>query len=170
VPEISDVESEWYTWFSNPEITKYLTDRYWPNSKQRQLEFCESLSQNSEKLVLLIVSRENDELLGVCSLSNINWVHSFCDLSIVVVPKKHRTGATAIETFNLLIKIAFDKLNLRNIKCYTVELNKASLALQTLFGFKVCGVIPNLFEYDSVLTGLVISVLSKSQRRIRDKI
>ena len=43
-PIEDDVYGGWYEWFSDEEITKYLTERHWPNSQDTQLDFYKSLN------------------------------------------------------------------------------------------------------------------------------
>ena len=54
-PEMDDVlHSSWYTWFSDPEVTKYLGDsRYWPNTKDSQLKFYESSKDSTDRTYFL---------------------------------------------------------------------------------------------------------------------
>mgnify|MGYP000190897343 FL=1 len=42
-PTEEDASGRWYEWFSDEETTKYLVDRYWPNSIESQLVFLKSL-------------------------------------------------------------------------------------------------------------------------------
>ena len=42
-PTEDDVQGKWHEWFSDEKITKYMSDRFWPNSKEAQLEFYKSL-------------------------------------------------------------------------------------------------------------------------------
>ena len=46
-PTLEDVEGDWYEWLSDPEITKYLPERYWPNSIESQIEFFNNLAFHS---------------------------------------------------------------------------------------------------------------------------
>ena len=36
-PTEDDVQGKWHEWFSDEEITKFMCDRFWPNSKEAQL-------------------------------------------------------------------------------------------------------------------------------------
>ena len=38
-PSADDIEGNWYQWFSDPKVTQYLGDRYWPNSIESQSAF-----------------------------------------------------------------------------------------------------------------------------------
>ena len=165
VPEVEDVDKGWYEWFSDPEITKYLVDRTFPNTKQKQLNFLSELTTDSSRLVLLICDINSDEIIGVTSLSNINWVHKYADLGIVIGNSNYRSGNFAIEAVSLILEIAFQRFNLQNVRGFTVEANIGSLAIQKYFGFIECGRIPNLVQYDKKYFSLVITVLHRENLR-----
>ena len=48
-PIIEDVKGDWYQWFSDPESTQYLADRYWPNTVESQMEFYEATKTSKER-------------------------------------------------------------------------------------------------------------------------
>ena len=43
-PEKKDLDGKWYEWLSDPDITQYFADRSWPNTKERQKVFFESIN------------------------------------------------------------------------------------------------------------------------------
>lgn len=158
-PTIDDVGGRWYQWFSDREITQYLGDRYWPNTIEMQRDFFESNKTQREKLILSICHKENDEHIGVCSLASINWVHRFAELSLIIGEKKYRNGLFAIETVSLLLNIAFNRLNLNNIKASYNTANPHTPVLLKIFGFSEVGRFKKIdfFEgnyYDSIFLQL----------------
>lgn len=163
VPESDDAESNWYTWLSDPEITKFLVDRFWPNSRTEQLKFINDSITKRDRLVLLICNNDNDKLIGVGSLSAINWVHRYADLSIIIADKQYERGAVVIDAFLQFIEIAFSKLNLENLKCSTAEENLHSIMLQKFFEFEFIGKIPNLLHIRGKKLALVYSYISKEK-------
>jgi len=145
-PIREDVEGEWYEWFSDEETTKFLESRFWPNSKESQLKFYNSLHDDKNKLVLSIILKSNDKHIGVISLGNINWVHRYADIGIVIGDKQFNQGVYATEAYALILKTAFLKLNLNNVRASYCKAHKNSEALLKLFRFKVAG------EYEKLLT------------------
>ena len=63
-PTEEDALGNWHEWFSDEQTTKYLVERFWPNSKEAQLEFFRSL-EDRNRLVLSIVTKANDRHIGV---------------------------------------------------------------------------------------------------------
>lgn len=163
-PEMNDVTSSpWHTWFSDPEVTKYMGDsRYWPNTIDSQLKFYESLKDSTDRLVLLIHDKDSDEHIGVCNLSDINWVHRHAFLALVIGEEKYRKGPVAIETMSLLLDISFNRLNLKNIRASHISTNPYTPALCKLFGFKEVGRFENLLYHFGEYVDQVHLQLSRS--------
>ena len=138
-PSADDIEGNWYQWFSDPDVTQYLGDRYWPNTKESQSAFFRSIKNSRERLVLCICLAENDEHIGVCNLSAINWVNRHADIALVIGNIKYRNGAIAVETMSLLLDIAFNRLNLLNICAGHISTNPNTPVLLKMFGFREVG-------------------------------
>ncbi|HJO61667.1 MAG TPA: GNAT family protein [Desulfobacterales bacterium] len=160
-PTEEDVRGKWHEWFSDEETTKYLESRFWPNSKESQLAFYNSLQMDRNKLVLSIVMLSSDEHFGVISLNNINWVHRFGDIGIVIGEKTYCNGVYAIEAYSLILKIAFLRLNLLNVKAGYCVANKSSGAILELFKFKTVGMYKKLFMVDGKKEDCVVNYLDK---------
>ena len=160
-PTEEDARGKWHEWFSDEETTKYLSDRFWPNSKEAQVEFYYSLLKNRNCIVLSVVKKIKDEHIGVVSLNKINWIHRYADISIVIGEKEYRTSPYATEAFALLIKIAFLQLNLLNLKSAYAKSNKGSEALHKLFKFKKVGNYQKLLCIDGKYDDLVLETLDR---------
>lgn len=157
-PTEEDALGKWHEWFSDEQTTKYLADRFWPNSREAQLEFFKSLGDKS-RLVLSVVSKSNDEHIGVVSLSSINWVHRYADVTIVIGEKNYNKGAYSIEAFGLILKVAFLRLNLRTVKSAYANSNDASRTIHSVFKFTKVGEYKNLLYIDGHYDDLVVSML-----------
>ena len=64
-------DSEWYSWFNSPKITKYLPELGgFPNTKSDQEKF---FAQNKDKRLILIIFNKFNIAKGVISLSAIDF-------------------------------------------------------------------------------------------------
>jgi len=159
-PTEEDVLGRWHEWFSDEETCKYLGDRFWPNSKEAQLDFWKSLKDRS-RLVLSIVTIEDDKHIGVASLSSINWVHRYAELTTVIGEKEYRKGVYAIDACSMVLKIAFIRLNLRIVKGSRAKSNKAAEYIDRLFNYTVVGEYKNLMCIDGKYDDVVLVMLDK---------
>ena len=159
-PTEEDALGRWHEWFSDEETTKYLGECFWPNTKEAQLDFLKSL-EDRNRLVLSIVTIENDEHIGVVSLSSINWVHRYASVAIVIGEREYRKGAYSMETLGLILKIAFVRLNLRTVKSTYVKSNEASRSMHKVFKFKEIGEYENLICIDGQYDNAVVAMLDR---------
>ena len=162
-PNKSDLEGRWYEWFSDPKITKYLDSRYWPNSREMQTAYFDSLQNDRSKLVLSIIESNENKHIGIVSLSNINWVHRNADIGIVIGEEDYSKGIYATEAYSLILKAAFHRLNLLNIKAGHRKSNKNSEAILKLFQFEVGGVLKNMEQTDGIYEDVIVSYLSREK-------
>jgi len=158
--EEADARGEWYEWFSDIETTKYMSDRYWPNSEEEQVEFQQSL-KGRDRLALAVVDIETDKHIGVASLAALNWVHRYGDVALVIGDKEFRKGAYAFETLSLMLKIAFLKLNLRNVKGSYVKGNEFTETLLKVMRFKTIGSFEGLCWVDGDWRDVVYGCLGQ---------
>ena len=168
-PTQEDAMGSWYEWFSDEDTTRYLDARYWPNSLESQAEFYDSLNSDKSKLVLSIIETTNNRHIGVVSLSSINWVHRHADIGIVIGNKDFTRGVYAAETYALILRIAFKRLNLKNVRAGYCRSNKASEALLTLYKFKVAGIYENMMTIDGKEEDVVLTYLDCESWRKRNK-
>ena len=87
---ISDAKGDWYKWLNDPEVTKFLTNQFWPNTKEKQINFVKQSINSKERLLFSICLKKNDKHIGQCSLSGINWVHRYADIALLIGNKKFR--------------------------------------------------------------------------------
>ena len=161
-PTREDALGSWHEWLSDEETTRWLNMRYWPNSVENQIKFFESLEKTTSRLVLSIVDIDSDKHIGICSLSHINWVHRYCDIAIIIGDHKFRNGRYTLEAMNLLIRVAFFRLNMRNIKSTYSLSNESSHLMHQLLKFREVGRVPSLYWDRGTYVDEVISVLSFS--------
>lgn len=160
-PTMEDAEGNWYQWFSDPEITKYLVDRYLPNSKESQIDFFRSLKDSRDRIVFSICKIENDEHIGVCGLSSINWFHSNADLTYVIGIEQPDNANIIIEAVRLLLESAFNRMNLMNLRSVHAGSNSVTPLIDKMFGFKPIGILTDFIICDGKRDDVHISQLSK---------
>ena len=144
-PTKEDLNGKWHEWFSDPEVTRYLSDRWWPNSIEMQESFFNQINTSKTRLVLSIVDKKTDKHIGVGSLGAINWVHRYADLAIIIGEKEFRNGMYSVQAYHQFISIAFTKLNLKNLKSYYISENTAAKNIHVNFGFESVGSLKNFF-------------------------
>jgi RimJ/RimL family protein N-acetyltransferase len=168
-PEQFDLDSSWYEWFSNPKITCYLGDRYWPNTKELQASFLASALSSNDRLVLMICTNETNELIGVCSLNAIHWVSRHADIAVVIGESSNKHAFNAgLEAIKLLVEIAFLRLNLENLRATYYPTNPFTPLLDRLLGFEEVGRLKKFSNFNGEMIDSVISQLSRANWKKRN--
>jgi ribosomal-protein-alanine N-acetyltransferase len=160
-PVEEDVVGDWYQWLSDPETTAFLGERWWPNTIDSQRSFFNSIKDNKDRLVLAVCDINTDHHIGVCNLSSISWVHRYADVALIIGNKEYRNGVYAIETLSLLLQIAFERLNLLNLKSAHMSSNPYTPLLEKMFGFTEVGRLSEFMSFKGGYVDLVITQLKR---------
>tara|TARA_A100001388_G_C28763652_1_gene499329 strand:- start:1747 stop:2439 length:693 start_codon:yes stop_codon:yes gene_type:complete len=112
IPEESDLDI-WHSWFNDHNITEFLYQGRFPNTKEKQINFWES-SESKGKLLLMIKTKDH-ELLGVINLSFINQIRRSCDIAYVCPVKNKKSPFAIIEAIALMSEHAFERMGLEKI-------------------------------------------------------
>jgi [ribosomal protein S5]-alanine N-acetyltransferase len=151
-------QGNWFKWFNNKRTTRYLGMGVFPNTRDKQVEFVESLRYREDKLVLCIIAKRTNKLIGVISFSDIDLLNRRANISLVLGEMKYPIGAP-LEAMALMTEHGFDRLNLIKIECgQSVELwkwvNSISLLGYKLEGYREAAFIRDGVIHDAVLTGI----------------
>lgn len=132
--------AEWASWFNNQEITTYLEQGVYPNSPEQQKRFYLSETQNGR--VILLIKDKKALLLGVISLSSINYQKKTCEVAYVCPNRSDIAHYATIEALALVSKHAIERLGLERIYAGHAHPGLENWIKKTaILGFK-------LFSYD----------------------
>lgn len=84
---------------------------------------------------LAICDVDTDELLGMTALSDVDLESRNAEVGIWLA-REHWGEGLAIEAFDLLLEIAFERLDLTKLYGIALEGNEASIQLMERFGFQ----------------------------------
>ena len=106
--------SNWYSWFNDRDITKFLEQGVYPNTRDKQLEFLKNIP--SDRIALIIVDKE-ERNIGVISLSFINHIKKSCDIALVVSNEgdKRLRPYISLEAMALMTTHAFNMLAIERV-------------------------------------------------------
>lgn len=157
-PDIENdiLNGEWHTWFNDPAVTKFLVHGVFPVSRDKQISYISNELEKSSSLIFSIIHIESNKHIGVVSLKNIDLVNRTAEIGIVMGPYRI-PGAPAIEAMTLLMKHAFDRLNLDLLYAGQHEgLWKWVNTLSTI-GFKIDGFRANAGVRDNKSYGVYLT-------------
>ena len=137
-------ESNWYTWFNDPGLTRYLEQGIYPNTCKLQKEYFEGLDN---KRLTLIIQNKKSVPIGVISLSAINFQKRTCDIALVVSEdgEKRTKPFESLESMALMSAHAFEKVGMNYIYAGQHIALKGWQNRLELIGYKLDGVHSNRF-------------------------
>ena len=137
--------SNWYSWFNDKEITRFLEQGTFANTSEKQLQFFENISSDR---FLLVIADKNGRNIGVISLSFINHRKKCCDIALVVSKEgdKSLKSYISLEAMALMTSHAFDMLDMKRINAgQHIGLARWQSRLE-LIGYKLEGLHINKFK------------------------
>jgi hypothetical protein len=148
-------KSNWYSWFNDKTITKYLLSKYQKekNTPKKQEKFF--LAENKKRLIL-IISTKKKIYKGVVSLSFINKERNSCDIAIVTDTGIEPEVApyAALEAIARITEYAFKHMNIKKIYG-TGHINLRNWQQRMeLFGYRVDAIKKNEFMNNKLLPTL----------------
>jgi len=127
---------EWTSWFNNPATTEYMNKGFFPVPVNEQMKRLDDMCMNKSELQLAIFDKESNLLLGTVGLHKIDWVHRTGDISIVIGSKEGQGKGYGKRAVALVVRHAFNKLNLHKITSGMWSNNSASESCFKANGFQ----------------------------------
>ena len=158
----SDVNENYYRWMNDPEVTRYLESRFYPNSMEGLREYVAGKLGDRDNVFLAIVLKDGDRHIGNIKLGPINWIHRLADVGILIGEKDCWGKGYATEAIRLVVDYAFRELNLHKVTAGCYDANQGSVRAFLKAGFTQEGVRKSQVycdgQYvDTILMGIIRS-------------
>jgi RimJ/RimL family protein N-acetyltransferase len=174
---ISDDEwvlDQWYRWFNKAEITKYLAQGVYPNTRKAQKAYFDALVTSTSRITLLIKPKKHNFFIGVASLSSIDPIMRQCDFAMVIGERINGGDSLfyAMESKCLMTEHAFENLGVERINSTQAAELLRWQRWQILFGYQIEGVLRKKFRkgrkvYDILASSCLLDDYQKI-RELRD--
>ena len=141
----TDLEGSWYRWFNDQSVTVFQNKGIFPNTKEKQKQYFDSLGGSQSDVVLAIIEEGSGKHIGNVGLHRIDWVHRSAELGIVLGDKTAWGKKFGKQAWKLISDYGFQTLNLHRIYAQIMEGNIASCKSAEAAGFKKEGYIRDVF-------------------------
>jgi RimJ/RimL family protein N-acetyltransferase len=135
-----DAQGNYGSWLNNREITSFNTHGRYPVTEDSLKVYINSSNTSRTMMVFAIVYKETNEHIGNISLQNIDWIDSNAEIAFLLGEKKYWGKGIMLEAGNLLIKHAFNSLNLHRVYCGTSSFNVGMQKLAVKLGMSQEGI------------------------------
>jgi UDP-4-amino-4,6-dideoxy-N-acetyl-beta-L-altrosamine N-acetyltransferase len=124
-------------WRNDPEIrTLMLGNRFPVTAELEEAWFNERLNDRSNKIVYFTIETLNEKSpIGFIHLSNIDWISRTAMLGITIGNKNFHNKGYGSEAIGILLKYAFNELNIRKIYLEVVSFNERARKTYSSLGF-----------------------------------
>lgn len=136
---VSDVNEGYYHWMNDPEITRYLESRFFTNDIESLKEYVNQRQKDRNSVFLAIVVKGEEKHVGNIKLGPIDWIHKLADVGVLIGDKASWGKGYATEAIRLVVRLAFQGLNLHKLTAGYYADNKGSKKAFSKNGFVVEG-------------------------------
>ena len=133
--ELDDIDPV-VSWLNDEEIRECL-GKTSPLNRIREKEYLEKLYKDDRNVVLGIMLKEGDQLIGVTGLHDISIPHGRAELGIFIGDKSCWSEGYGPEAINLMLGYGFDQINLHRVYLVVLEFNKRAVRAYEKVGFKM---------------------------------
>lgn len=147
-------------WINDEEIMVIMGVRG-PRNREMQEDWFENLKTREDNIVFAICLNESNDHIGNVSLFDINYIDSNAGLTVFIGDEENRGSGFGTEAVELLLRYAFDYLNLHKVYCKTNAENPA-VGLYKNIGFKQEGMLrEQSYEYGEYVDKIKMGILAR---------
>ena len=136
-PRNSEDVEQFTEWLNDFNTTDYIGRSGASVTLDTEKEYLSRVSKDTATFV--IVTLEDNKMIGTVSLEKINWHNRTATLGIFIGDKDFRNKGYGTEAIKLILEYGFKYLNLYNIKLDLMEFNARALKCYEKCGFKEYG-------------------------------
>jgi len=128
------------TWINDQDVIRNLLN-FRPMNREAEEEFVDKITRDPDLLVLGITLRSDDRLIGDVALHRIQSRDRQAGFGILIGEKAEWSKGYGTEATRLIVRYAFDVLNLHRVWLHVLEDNQRGTRAYEKVGFKIEGVL-----------------------------
>jgi len=122
-------------WMNDQEVTQYLR-KYLPTYEKEEAQWLDNLSARGGSDLVLGIETKEGVLIGTIGLHGINQTSRVVTLGISIGDKNYWSKGIGTEAINILLRYAFNNLNMRKVCLSVFCFNERAQACYKKCGFK----------------------------------
>ena len=159
-------------WRNDPEIRDAILGYRFPVTEIMESQWYEKLLSDpgGARALFGIEDLSDESLAGYIQLTAIEWIHRTGILGISIGDKSRHGRGIGSEAILLMLRYAFDCLNLRKIRSEVVGFNQRALRLHVRLGFREEGRLKEQIYLEGAYHDLHQMAILEREFRQRDEI
>lgn len=131
-------DSMWFSkWLSDIDSRRTLMMNHCTTSISHEEQYIRSIDDST--ILFTIFDIETDIPIGYESIFSVNTFHQSCEIGVLIGEKEYRKDGYGFEAVQLMLKYAFEQININSIMIRTASFNYAGRALAEKLHFKLIG-------------------------------
>lgn len=127
------------SWINNEEITQYLLAFTVPLSRAMEEKWLERACFHSETDKMFAIETLDGEYIGGCGIHCIDSINRHAEIGLAIGKENFLSKGYGSDTIDVLLRIAFHRLNLNKIYLRVFSNNTRGIRCYTKCGFKEVG-------------------------------
>jgi RimJ/RimL family protein N-acetyltransferase len=150
-----------YNWVNDKELVR-KTFYYHPVSEMEHKEWFNAFLKKQNQYVFGIEEIESNELIGLCGLYDIDFIHRKGELKMKIGTKKYRGKGFGFLALIQLVRFGFEDINLHRIWLKVHEDNLPAISIYEKAGFTREGLLlEDMFVGGLYKNVLIMGMISK---------
>jgi [ribosomal protein S5]-alanine N-acetyltransferase len=133
--EQNDLTDEYFQWFNDPEVTRYMDPGFFPNNQEAFNNYLKTMKATNDNIFLGIFWKKDHRHIGNVKLGPIHWIHRRAIYSIVIGNRNYWNRGVCTEVTRVVCNYGLHRLNLNRIQLGVVAENKAAIKAYEKVGF-----------------------------------
>ena len=156
-------------WLNDPEVRRTLRARM-PITHLAEEAFLRRIGESENDLILAIMVRETEQFIGVLGLHQIDSRNRHAQFGITIGEKDAWDKGYGTEATQLILRYAFDSLNLHRVALQVYEFNPRAQHVYEKIGFRTEGRLrQETFREGRYWDTIVMGLLRDEWRAARPK-
>jgi RimJ/RimL family protein N-acetyltransferase len=157
-----DVSVDYVEWMRDASITQFLESRWTVYELGDLKEYVKQINSSHNNFLFGIFLLENFRHIGNIKIGNIDYVHRFGDIGLLIGNKEYHGQGYGSEAIEIATEYAFNELNLNKLVAGIYAPNLASCRAFAKAGYRKVGIL----KYHRYYKGnYVDEVLLESSKR-----
>lgn len=160
---VDDVTNDYANWLNDPETNKYLESK-WKNHNLEDLkEYVKHMNNTENNKLFGIFLLENKKHIGNIKIGNINQIHRFAEVGLMIGDKNSLNKGYGTEAIKLVTEYAFKHINLNKLVAGMYLNNIGSYKSFIKAGYREVGIYKkHIFYNGEYIDQYIVEILNES--------
>lgn len=151
------------SWRSSKELIDHLGAPFRYINKEVDFKWFENYMQNRGTNIRCSILNEEEQVLGLVSLTNIDRMNQTAVFHIMIGDSTHRDKGIGSYATNEILRHAFYDMNLNRVELTVLESNNRAIALYEKLGFKKEGIKRDAVYKNGEFVNMIFMAILKSE-------